>query len=87
MSGQKKNNSGTLGTNRRKEKETHPTHSGQCVIDGKEFWISAWVRESDHGRFFSLAFQPKRASEHAGGTANPPGRTASTDDFNDPVPF
>lgn len=55
----RKDNSGTLGANRRKEKETHPSHTGQCMIDGTEYWISAWVKEGQSGRFFSLSFKPK----------------------------
>jgi hypothetical protein len=72
-----RDNSGALFKNDRREKDTHPTHTGQCTIDGKQFWISAWVKEGSKGRFFSLAFKPKMASEHRGGTANPPGRTST----------
>jgi hypothetical protein len=68
------NNSGTLGKNERREKETHPTHSGQCTIDGKQYWISAWVKEGRNGRFFSLSFRPKMAREHQGASQNPPPR-------------
>lgn len=54
-----RDNSGTLSRNDRKQKPSHPDHRGSCVIDGKEYWISAWVKEGPNGRFFSLAFQPK----------------------------
>lgn len=82
----KYDNSGTLGVNQRKEKETHPSHSGQCTIDGKEFWISAWVKEGREGsRFFSLSFKPKMAREQ-GASANPPA-PAPDSDFDDDIPF
>ena len=69
---EQRDNSGILGKNLRREKDTHPTHSGQCTIDGKPFWISAWVKEGrDGSRFFSLAFKPKMAREHAGAPDNP----------------
>jgi len=80
MAFQQRDNSGILGRNERREKETHPTHSGQCTIDGKSYWISAWVKEGrDGSKFFSLAFKPKLAREYAGATQNPPVRTAEAD--------
>jgi hypothetical protein len=71
-----RDNSGAIFKNDRREKDTHPTHTGQCTIDGKQFWISAWVKEGSKGRFFSLAFKPKTTSEHRGASANPPARTS-----------
>lgn len=85
---ERRDNSGTLGTNRRKEKDSHPSHSGQCLIDGKEFWISAWVKEGPTGRFFSLSFKPKLQSDRSSpptGGANDP--RPAKDEFNDEIPF
>lgn len=76
-----RDNSGTLGANKRREKDTHPTHTGKCVIEGREFWISAWVKEGQDGRFFSLAFKPKEAPPAKEFT--PPQNA----DFNDDIPF
>lgn len=59
MAYEKRDNSGTLSRNDRKQKPNHPDHRGSATIDGKEYWISAWVKEGPNGRFFSLAFQPK----------------------------
>lgn len=59
MASEKRDNSGTLGVNRRKEKETHPSHNGSALIDGVEYWIDAWVKESNGSRFFSLSFKRK----------------------------
>jgi hypothetical protein len=50
---------GSLFTNERKEKETHPDWQGTCKVDGKEYWISAWEKEGAKGKFFSLAFKSK----------------------------
>ena len=86
-----RDNSGLLGKNLRKEKDSHPTHSGQCMIDGKQYWISAWVKDGREGsRFFSLAFKPKLAKDHQGAPANPPAQTAqkpAADDFDSEIPF
>jgi hypothetical protein len=85
---QNRDNSGILGKNERREKDTHPTHSGQCTIEGKQYWISAWVKDGRGGsRFFSLAFKPKMAREQ-GAPANPPAQTAAAkDEFDDSIPF
>lgn len=52
--------SGTIGRNRTRNKDSQPTHRGSCMIDGKEYWISAWVKDGSNGRFFSLAFDEKQ---------------------------
>ncbi len=82
---QRRDNSGSLGKNNRREKDTQPTHSGQCTVDGKDYWISAWVKDGrDGSKFFSLAFNPKLAAEHRGSPANPPAQVA---EFDDDIPF
>lgn len=81
---ERRDNSGTLGANKRREKDSHPTHTGRCVIDGKEFWISAWVKEGNDGRFFSLSFKPKEAQEPR---ARPAGVQPADTGFDDDIPF
>lgn len=49
---------GTLGKNERREKDTHPEYTGKCEIEGSMYWISAWVKEANGRKFFSLAFKP-----------------------------
>jgi hypothetical protein len=51
--------SGILGKNTRKTQDNHPEYSGNCLINGVEYWISAWVKEGQYGKFFSLSFKPK----------------------------
>ena len=65
MAYEKKDNSGTLGVNKRKEKDTHPDQSGTCVIDGVEYWISGWIKQngSTGEEFLSLAFKRKDAQQ------------------------
>lgn len=68
------NMKGTLGKNKRKEKDTHADYTGKCEIDGIEYWISGWLREnaSTGEKFFSLSFKekdtaPSRAPRSTGG--------------------
>lgn len=95
MSGQQqRNNSGALFSNERRENDRQPTHTGSCTIDGKQFWISAWVKEkSGGGRYFSIEFKAKLARDLGAGP-NPPDprdapRTAQQprDEFQDEIPF
>lgn len=80
---QQRDNSGTLGRNQRREKDTHPEYNGKCVIDGREYWISAWVKDGQNGRFFSLAFKPKEQQQAPQRQAPPP----ADDPFSDDIPF
>jgi len=54
-------NKGTIVKNKRKKTSSHPEYSGSVNVDGKEFWLSAWVKTngSTGEKFFSLALQPK----------------------------
>ena len=48
-------NKGALFANDRREKETHPTHTGSGNLDGVDFWINAWVKEKDGKKYFSFS--------------------------------
>ena len=54
-----RNNSGTLAKNDRKTLDRHPDIRGQCIIDGRAYWIAGWQRKNEYGTFYSLAFTPK----------------------------
>jgi len=57
--------------NERRAKDTHPEYTGQCVIDGRSYWISAWIKEGQTGKFFSLAFKPKEPTPKPATKAQP----------------
>lgn len=80
----KYDNSGALFRNDRKEKENHPDHTGKATIDGKEYWLSAWVKEKDGVRYFSLAFKPK---EESGQQAKAAPQSRGRSDIDDDIPF
>lgn len=85
MSYEQRDNSGTLGKNERREKDTHPEYSGQCVINGQPMWISAWVKEGRNGKFFSLSFRPKQARQIQGAVAHKEPDRGFDDDSS--IPF
>ena len=50
-----KEGSGSLFKNDRKTTETHPDYTGTIMVNGKEHWLSAWVKEGKKGKFFSVS--------------------------------
>jgi len=73
MAYEMKEGSGSLFKNLKKATENHSDYNGSIMINGKEHWLSAWVKESPKaGKFFSVSvgkvkepmgFKPKGADE------------------------
>lgn len=73
-------NRGALFKNQRKEKDTHPDYNGTLNVDGVEFWLSAWLKESKKGgKFMSLSIKPKEAARAP--------QSAGSADPDDEIPF
>ena len=52
--------SGALFKNDKRDKDTSPHAKGSAVIDGVEYWVSAWTNTAKSGqRYQSLSFQRK----------------------------
>lgn len=62
---QKRDNSGVLFKNDKKEQEKHPDYKGSIMVDGTEYWLSAWIKEGKSGKFMGLAVSPKDAQPPA----------------------
>jgi hypothetical protein len=56
---QTRDNSGVLFANDKKETDKHPHYKGNITVDGKDYWLSAWVKEGKSGKFMGLAVSPK----------------------------
>ena len=50
---------GSLFKNEKKEKDNHPNMTGSALIDGVEYWVSAWTKTGGKGKWISLAFKAK----------------------------
>jgi len=74
-------NSGTLGKNDRKQKDSDPNLSGKCEVAGVEYWLSGWTKTGKDGsKFISLSFRPKDASAK-------PAAPAKADYDDSDIPF
>ena len=71
--------SGSLFKNEKKTEEKHPQMQGSCLIEGVEYYISAWTKEGAKGRFQSLAFKRK--------DAKPESKPTSIEQMDDDIPF
>jgi hypothetical protein len=60
----KKDNSGALFKNDRKETESHPDYKGQAIIDGVEYWMDSWLNVAESGKkYMAVKFKAKEARQ------------------------
>jgi hypothetical protein len=79
--------SGSLFKNDKREKDSHPNLTGTLMVDGKEYWVSAWTKERGNGdKWLSLALKPKEANGQTR-SVQPASRFESQADLDDDVPY
>lgn len=84
------NNKGAIWGNDRKEKDTQPDFTGECLIDGVEYRMAAWKRAPDSKPGTpSLKFQFTNKAEFEAKKQNAPQQAPApaTDDFDSDIPF
>ena len=57
----RRDNSGVLFKSDKKDNERAPDYKGNIMVDGQEYWLSAWIKEGKTGKFMGLAVSPKDA--------------------------
>lgn len=78
---QQKPETGALFANPDRTKETQPNAKGSALIDGVEYWVSAWTNTSSKGiKYQSLKFERKDQKQE-------PAPQIPDADFGDEVPF
>ena len=84
-------NRGALFKNDRKEKDSHPNLKGSINIDGVEYWLSGWTKQTKSGdKMISLSVQPKeQSSAKPAKQAKQAPQVVDTNDFDDSddIPF
>lgn len=63
MAFEQKEGNGALFKNEKKEKDSHPDYRGDAKIGGKDYWLSAWIKEGKNGKFMSLSIQSKEDAQ------------------------
>jgi len=85
---QHKEGMGSLFKNDKKLTDKHPDYKGDAMKDGKEMWVSAWIKEGKKGKFMSLAFQDKEEAHSQGMAQARQAAAPPVDDFGDSeIPF
>lgn len=76
---------GVLFKNDRKEQDNHPDYKGSINVGGTEFWLSAWIKEGQKGKFMSLSIKPKEQQQQQPRqpARRPPPPRRQHDDFDD----
>ena len=75
-------NRGSISKNKRKEQDKHPDYRGSATIEGKQYWISAWIKQKDGESFLSMNYQIKEEQ------ASKPQQAKSKSNYDDDdMPF
>ena len=87
MAYEMKDLTGSLWKNQKKATDRHPDRTGSALIDGVEYWVSGWIKESPKGeKWLSLAFKRKDAQKQSEPDRVPDSPAQSTD-MSDEIPF
>jgi len=62
--------------------ENFPPYGGSINVEGVEYWVSAWVKDGQKGKFFSLQLKPKEERQAPRQQAQVPAF-----DDSDSIPF
>lgn len=84
---------GSLFKNDRKNTANHPDYTGSIMVNGQEFWLSAWLKDrSGGGKYMSLGLKAKDAPSRPQAAARPASKAAPpqqsyAEELDDEIPF
>lgn len=92
MAYEQRDNSGTLFRNDKKANDSQPNATGKAMIGGVLYYVSAWTKDGNKGKFQSLSFTPvTQDSAQAATKTQPSGKPQpsprNAEPFDDEVPF
>jgi hypothetical protein len=79
---EQRDNSGVLFKEQDKKTPNHPDYKGNITVNGKPYWLSAWIKEGKTGKFMGLAVSPKEEMN-----TSSPKTKSSIEDMDSDVPF
>lgn len=80
MAYEAKDMNGSIFVNDKKTKDNQPDRRGSCKIDGVEYWISGWLKDTNGKKWMSLSFTKKEEQQGSQTKSEP---TTSDDE----IPF
>jgi len=88
MSFQHKPNSGSLFKNDKKETDAHPNAKGTALIDGVEYWVSAWTNKDKNDQpYQKLTFKRKDEAHSEGMNEARKAADLYREEVEDDIPF
>jgi hypothetical protein len=82
------NLTGVLFKNDKGDNEKRPDYKGSAEIEGVQYWVSAWIRDTAKGKCLSMKYERKEQQAAAAQVAKPVAKTENPyDKFSDDVPF
>lgn len=86
---EQRDKSGILFRNDKKTQDSHPDYKGRARIGGVDYWLSAWIKEGERGKFMSLAFTQAEEEERkpARSEKKLPNVTGGVADMDNDFPF
>jgi hypothetical protein len=79
---EQRDNSGVLFKEQDKKTPNHPDYKGNITVNGKPYWLSAWIKEGKTGKFMGLAVSPKEEMNTSSPKSKP-----SIEDMDEDIPF
>jgi hypothetical protein len=82
---QQKDGTGSLFKNDKGDNPKRPDYRGSITVDGRQWELSAWIKEGQKGKYMSIKAQPPRERTAPSEIPKMPPPTAA--DFDDDLPF